>query len=140
MLYFNPQALLNSASGNTKSICLASGGSLPVELESLLLIVDLRSRPIVDLKRLAQSPSTASYSQVVQLSFREKGQPNWSIIAEIYVSNKGEIYRENLMPYLTFNSEWRMAPDYEMAIGMIGTPLTGTDTIQVLGAAYQPDI
>jgi hypothetical protein len=140
MLYFNPQALLNSASGNTKSICVASGGLLPVELESLMLIVDLRSQPIVNLKKLAQNPSIASYSQVVQLSFREKGQQFWSVIAEIYVFNRGEIYRENLMPYLTFNSEWRLAPNYEMAIGMIGTPLTGTDTIQVFGAAYQPDI
>lgn len=132
MIYINPQHEINASSGNSDVMIVASPGGFPIELESLIMIVDLRS--------LSRDFSSNDYTRTVALKFREQGQQKWGIIAEISCVNKGSIYRENLMKYLTPNSEWRIAPGSEMKMAIVGTPLTGTDTIQVLGCGYQPDI
>jgi hypothetical protein len=126
MLYLNLEATLNANSGSNSAIVASSPGLFPLVIESLLLIVDLRSSP------------RNSFQRSVQLKFREKGTQQWNVIAENSLTNKGTIYREDLLKYLTINPTFRLSPDHEIAISLVGSPLSGNDTIKVLGSAYRP--
>lgn len=124
MLYLNFNPQLDGTSGNNNVILASNSGSFPITIRSLLLIADLRSSP------------RNFFQRSLQLKFRKKDSQKWVTVAEISLVNKGSIYRENLLEYLTNTPEFVIAPNHEMSIAITGNPLSGSDVVNVLGLGF----
>lgn len=124
-IHDNYLAKIDASSQPGPVVVASTPGLFPFTIKSLFLVVDLRSEV------------KGSTNKTCRLLIRVKGFP-YTVAAEISLTAKPSIYREDLLKYLTSSDDFVLAPESEIVIQLTGTPLIGGDSVGTIGDGSRP--